>query len=83
MPRRLPGPSFKQMAETVLRASDRPLTVAEIAQKAEVQGLITGEGRTPSKTFHATISRDIKTNGSSAAFVAVGNGRFALNTRLH
>lgn len=78
---RLNGPSFKEVAATILASSKRPMTVIEIAAQAEERGLIASRGRTPRNTFSSVILRDIKSRGSDAQFIPAGKGRFAVNPK--
>jgi hypothetical protein len=47
--------TFLEAAEEVLRTSKRPLTAAEITERAIREGLVTTSGKTPEATMSAAL----------------------------
>ena len=75
------------LAEEVLRQSDRPLSAAEIWKKGKELGLhdkLTNEikGKTPWSTFGSKIYGDMERNGESSKWIKVGRGRFSLREKM-
>jgi len=59
-----------------------PMRCKDIVDLAVARGLWTpGNGRTPSNTLYASISREIKTKGDASRFVKAERGKFALADR--
>jgi hypothetical protein len=71
-------PAFENAAIKVLRLYKRPLSIREIADEIEYQGLLTARGKTPLKTLQATISRNESRRaryGQPAIFSRIVDGR--------
>lgn len=68
--------SFKSAAVKVLRKSGRPLHYREITKRAQQQGLIRTDGKTPWATMNAQLSVDIKRNGENSRFIRTDPGYF-------
>ena len=75
------------MAKSLLAAASHllslgtgdPMRCKDIVDLAVARGLWTpGDGKTPSNTLYASISREIKTKGDASRFVKAERGKFAL-----
>ena len=69
--------SFKQAAERILRAAERPLSPKEIVERALEAGLIETEGATPDATMGAQLYLDLR-NNAKTPFKKVGRGKFTV-----
>jgi len=70
--------SFLKAAYQILKEEDRPLTSAEITEKAIARNLIRTKGRTPSATMEARLYMDIIKRGENSLFTKVERGKFGL-----
>ena len=68
---------YRDAAYEVLRDAGKPLTGAEIVERAREMGLIETRGTTPGSTMAAALYTDIKRGGSR--FAKHGPGRFVLS----
>ena len=80
--------SFINLAEDVLKKSDRPLTYGQVWEKAQEEGLdkkVNSKGKTPWATLGATISSDILHNPGQSKFCKVGRNpqRYFLKSRIN
>lgn len=67
--------TWLEAAEKVLKRAERPLTGAEIADRAMAQGLVVGKGKTPQKSLTAEIWKDQKwKRGPESPFIRVDDG---------
>jgi hypothetical protein len=71
---------FKEAAYGVLNAAEEPLTAETIVERAQEQGWIETEGKTPEATMAAQLYVDIKNNKQSP-FEKVGKGLFKLKKK--
>jgi len=71
--------SFKNAAIKILSESSEPLHYREITKKAEEQGLIKSDGKTPWATMNALLSTDIIKNGSNSPFKRAQPGFYSLS----
>jgi restriction system protein len=67
-----------EAAEFVLKQANEPLHYKEITQRMIHAGLWRTDGKTPDQTVSATITTDIKHNGTHSLFQRTGNGVYAL-----
>jgi len=67
-----------QAAEIALKEADTPLHYKEITQRMIDHGLWQTDGKTPDATVSATITGDIKQNGTHSLFQRTDKGVYAL-----
>lgn len=77
MPRRA-GEGFIASALIVLKYAKSSMTCREIVEQAKEDGLLDSLGKTPEKTLHASLSRDIRGKGKRSEFRKDGPGKFIL-----
>jgi len=65
-------------AAQVLAEAGEPLNTKTMVERMLAQGLWQTNGKTPSATIYAAITREIATKGSDARFRKVGRGKFEL-----
>jgi restriction system protein len=70
--------SFLRAAYKILKEEKKPLTSAEITEKAIARNLIYTKGRTPSATMGANLYLDIIKRGENSLFTKVERGKFGL-----
>jgi hypothetical protein len=68
--------------ERVLRAQDRPMTVAEIVDHAIGDLALPTASKTPRTIVSRDLAIDIKNHGDASSFVRVAPGTFTLRERL-
>ena len=72
--------SYLDVAELILRESNRPLKAKEIILAIQNKRLIKISGATPLKTMNARLSVDIKKKGEESRFKRVGRGLYTLRS---
>ena len=71
-------PSGLDAAAKVLGQAKGPLTCGEIVERMLAKGYWSSNGKTPSATIYAAITREIAAKGSASRFVKVERGKFTL-----
>ena len=75
-PKRISG---LDAAVMILQAhQNKPMSPAEITEKARAKGLWNPGGKTPAATLSSALFREIKNGGKDCRFEKVGRGQFAL-----
>jgi restriction system protein len=63
----------------VLQEAGKPLSVMEIKQQILEKGYWSPQGKTPAATISATLSTDVKEEGTLSRFIRTGPAQYALN----
>ncbi|MCB1280698.1 MAG: winged helix-turn-helix domain-containing protein [Salinibacterium sp.] len=74
--------SLLDIAAEILAAAPEPMNCKAIVEAALASGRWTTNGKTPSATLYAAMTREIKTKGDAARFTKVDRGSFAAATKV-
>jgi hypothetical protein len=67
-----------QAAYLVLKEAAEPLTIRQIMERIDEQGLANLSGKTPAATVSAAMQREISTKAGDSRFTKSGKGLFAV-----
>jgi hypothetical protein len=71
-------PSGLDAAAKVLGEAKGPLTCGEMVERMLAKGYWSSNGKTPSATVYAAMTREIAAKGDASRFVKVERGKFTL-----